>query len=190
MTHEVRTLQPGWGKSMIRTLMIAILLSLFLGNTRATTIRANAHDLPDVRVELVDAAVDAALEVETPTVPAETLLAIAWGESRMEPGQRTGVVCGAMQVNPIDLDLPRAACDVWARDTHQGFAAGARELAIMLADHRVHGDIRKALLYRACGNAAFDGTCAKTAWPAWVLARARALRNPSNPKHRHRESTS
>jgi hypothetical protein len=46
----------------------------------------------------------------------------------------------------------------------------------MLADRRVRGDLRLALLYRACGNRAFDGTCRKRAWPGWVLRRAAALR--------------
>lgn len=145
---------------------------------RAAQIRANAHDLHDVDSALVDPAVDAALATETLAVPAELLLSIAWSESRFRPDQRTGVVCGALQVNPTDIGEPRGNCAHWASDTRLGFAAGVRELEIMLGDRRVHGNLRLALLYRACGNVAFDGTCTKTKWPQWVLARADMIRGP------------
>lgn len=144
----------------------------FGANVRTAKIRANAHDLPDVQPELVDPAVDAALATETPAIPSELLLSIAWGESRFRPDQRTGVVCGALQVNPADIGEPRENCARWSNNTRLGFAAGVRELEMMLADRRVHGNLRLALLYRACGNAAFDGTCAKGRWPEWVLVRA------------------
>jgi hypothetical protein len=166
----------------ISILIIALASTTARADARADRLRANARDLPDVRAELVDDAVDAALATETRAVSAELLLSIAWSESRLEPGQRTGIVCGALQVNPTDIGEPRASCRLWAAYTYFGFAAGVRELEVMLAEARVHGDLRLALLYRACGNHAFDGTCAKIQWPRWVLERARALRRASRAR--------
>jgi len=162
---------------------LAIITTLLLSNQaladdRSDRLRANVWALPDVRPELVDEAVDAALAVETKHVTAELLLALAWGESRMEPGLHTGFVCGALQVNPADIDEPHSQCKVWANDQVEGFAAGVKELEMMLLDHRVHGSLERALLYRACGNSAFNGTCSKKKWPRWVIERTRWLHKP------------
>lgn len=158
--------------------ILALLSPVDYQDLRVAKIRANAHNLPDVQPELIDSAVDAAFATETLAVPAELLLSIAWGESRFRPDQRTGVVCGALQVNPDDIGEPRGNCVRWANDMHLGFAAGVRELEMMLADRRVRGNLRLALLYRACGNAAFDGTCTKGQWPGWVLMRAAMILGP------------
>jgi len=146
----------------------------------AAHLRLAAHALPDVsRPDLVDAIVDAAIDVQTPRVPAALIVAIAWGESRFEASARPA--CGVLQVFPRDLAEPAAACDVWRRDLRAGVRAGVREIETMLADKRVRGDLRRALLYRACGNRAFDGSCspAKHAWVAAALARWRDLARPS-----------
>lgn len=156
-------------------LLVASLLTGTAWADRSSSLRENARSLPDVRAEDVDPAVDAALAEETDRVPAELLIAIAWGESRLRPDVRTGHVCGIMQVNPTDLGLPRSRCRAWELDRRLAFRAGVSEIEMMLRDRRVRGNIRRALLYRACGNRAFDGTCAKTKWPGWVLRRAERL---------------
>jgi len=129
-----------------------------------------------VREGLTDAAFEAAVAVETDRIKASLLLAIAWGESRFDPAEVTGRVCGIMQVNPVDIGYTHAACAAWKFDVRSGFLAGVDELETMLADPRVNGNIRKALLYRACGEAAFHGSqCRKQQWPGWVLHRAALL---------------
>ena len=138
---------------------------------------ARVEALGDVRPGLAQPAVEAALAAGTLDVPAELLLSIAWGESRLEPSPRgRGRACGILQVVPEDIGLPHAAtCALWARDLAAAFAAGVLEIRTELADRRVHRDLRLALLYRACGNAAFAGTCEKRAYPSWVLRRAARL---------------
>jgi hypothetical protein len=135
-----------------------------------------ARELPDVEsLELVDQFVDVALELQTPRVPAALIVAIAWGESRFDSSAHPA--CGVMQVYPRDLGEPAAACDEWRHDQRAGVRAGVREIELMLADKRVRGDMRRALLYRACGNRAFDGSCdvKKYAWVTAAMARWRAL---------------
>jgi hypothetical protein len=132
--------------------------------------------LGDVREDHVRPAVRAAERHGTPRISPELLVSIMWGESRFRPDQRTGRVCGVMQVGPADINRPHSDCVIWARDVDAAVAAGVLELEMLLADRRVHGDIRLALLYRACGNSAFDGTCRKTGWPGWVLRRAERLK--------------
>lgn len=149
--------------------------STVFADPRSDNLRAHVRALPDVRPVLVNDAVDAALTVETPDIPASLLLSIAWSESRFEPGLRTGRVCGALQVNPHDIGQDRRECLAWAHSTVLGFAAGVTELRMLLSDPRVHGNLYRALGYRACGNSFFDGTCHKMQWPGWVLERAERL---------------
>jgi len=139
-------------------------------------LETKALSLPDVKSEHVLPAVEAARRYATAAIPAELLVSIMWGESRFVPTVRKGRVCGVMQVNPSDIGRSRTQCTDWDRDVAKAVEAGVHELETMLRDHRVKGDMRKALLYRACGNAAFNGRCRKTGWPGWVLERARKLR--------------
>lgn len=134
---------------------------------RTLTLIVRTMSLPDVEPERVLPAVIAAVDAETDEFPAELLLAIAWGESRFDSSVRTGHACGIMQTIPKrDSD-----CAAW-RDPSAAFAAGVAELNEWMHDHRTHGDVHLVLLAQACGNSAFAGTCAKTRWPGWVLARA------------------
>lgn len=151
-------------------------------DVRMDRVRAATHLLPDVPSERVDAAVDAAFAAETDEVPAELLLSIAWGESRFDSTARVGRVCGIVQVAPRYVGKTKAVCKVWAHDLTAAFRAGALQLEDMLRDPRVRHDMRKALLYRACGNSAFDGTCRKAAYPGWVLRRAAFLRGSHGKK--------
>lgn len=135
-----------------------------------------ARKLPDVASpDLVDQFVDVALELQTRRIPAALLVSLAWGESRFDASARPA--CGVMQVYPHDLGEPMTACAEWRRDLHAGVRAGVREIELMLADKRVGGDMRRALLYRACGNKAFDGSCdaKKYAWVTASVARWYAL---------------
>lgn len=136
---------------------------------RALRLFHRASELPDVRAELVAPTVAAALTAETPEFPAELLVAIAWGESRFEPGAHTGRACGPMQT------IARAGdCERW-RDPFKGFQAGVVELTTWSHDPHTHGDLRLVLGGYSCGYAAFNGTCRKARWPGWVLTRARKL---------------
>jgi len=141
-----------------------------------------ARKLPDVAsLRLVDQFVDVALELQTQRVPAALLVALAWGESRFDASAQPA--CGVMQVYPRDLDEPATSCAEWRRDLHAGVRAGVREIEMMLADKRVSGNMRRALLYRACGNKAFDGSCEakKYAWVTAAMDRWRALSTKKRP---------
>ena len=127
-----------------------------------------AEGLPDVLPIDADEAVDAALAVETAQIPAELLIAIAWGESRFVPTTVTGKACGPMQTISTSL----AGC-LAMQAPIVGFGAGVAELTAWLRLSR--GDLRLALAGYACGMSAFSGTCHKMAWPGWVLYRARRL---------------
>lgn len=164
----------GMAKQLIAS---TLLLGSASADDRLDNLRHNARLLPDVRLTDVEAAVEAAISVETPDLPASLLVSIMWGESRFVPDVRTGRVCGVMQVNPSDIGRPRSDCTRWKHDIRAAAAAGVKELQMMLGDRRVSGNLRKALLYRACGNSAFDGTCKKGRWPGWVLRRATKLRS-------------
>lgn len=144
-------------------------------NPRSDRLEARVKGLGDVRPELVGPAVHAAMLAETEWVSAELLLSIAWAETRLEPGNRTGRTCGPLSVSPSDIGEPRSRCGLWATDVDAAYAAGVREMHMLLADRRVHGDLRRALLYRACGNAGFNGTCHKGLYPAITLRRAERL---------------
>lgn len=152
--------------------MLRFILSLYT----AWHLHATANALPDVdHPKMTDPFLVAALNEQTPHVPAALIVALGWGESRFDPAARPA--CGAMQVYPNDLDEPWSRCAEWRKDLRAGVHAGVREIEMMLADRRVHGNMRLALLYRACGNAAFDGTCVpgKYAWVDAAIARWRAL---------------
>jgi hypothetical protein len=152
-------------------------LALLLSTSIASAdVGENAKTLPDVRQEHLADAIVAVHKLATKQVDEALLLSIMWGESRFVPTVRTGKVCGIMQVNPRDIGQPRSDCDVWDRDVEAAVAAGIKEIEIMLADKRVRGNLRRALMYRACGNAAFNGTCKKGAWVDAVLKRAHRLR--------------
>ena len=151
-----------------------ILLRLLAPMLSAIRLWGAAVAMPDTRpVAATEFAIAAELE-QTPRVPAELLVALGWPESRFEATVRTGVCCGAMQVNPLDLGEPwESSCAAWTSSTRAGVRAGVREIEMMLAEPRVHGDLRIALLYRACGGTAFTGTCsaAKRWWVESVLTR-------------------
>lgn len=135
-------------------------------------VRASA--LPDVKPGLAATMVEAATAAETPRVGADLVLGIAWPESRFEIGAMPR--CGVMQVWPADLDLPARECARWRSSQRDGAAAGVLEIETMLSDRRVAGDVRVALMYRACGGSAFTGRCQKARWVSDAMERARQLR--------------
>lgn len=152
--------------------IIWIIVSLLI-DSRAERLYERTIDLPDVRPDLVMPAVQSALLNETPDIPAELMIAIAWGETRLNPTTITGHVCGPMSTVAKNMHECRKLF------SHiEGYKAGVAELEKALQDSRVHGDMRLALLYFACGNSAFNGTCTKGRWPTWVLGRAKALTRP------------
>lgn len=141
-------------------------------------LRLIVRELPDVEsAGRADRFIEAAIAAQTEHVPASLLVSLGWGESRFDPAAQPA--CGVMQVYPQDLDEPepQTACTRWRSDIDAGVAAGVHEIEIMLADKRVRGDLRTALLYRACGNSAFDGTCdaKKYTWVTYAMDRWRAI---------------
>jgi hypothetical protein len=126
--------------------------------------------LPDTRPELALITTLAALSAESDRFPAELLIAIAWGESRLEPTTKTGRACGPMQT----IAVKPGDCERWATPLY-GYQAGVDELTEWSNDKRTRGDLELVLLAYACGSSAFNGTCKKTSWPGWVLKRARRL---------------
>lgn len=162
----------------MRTLVMVLALTTpAIADERHDRIRQNAVSLPDVKSEYAVPAVEAAIKHETEDLPAELLVSIMWGESRFKPNVRKGRVCGVMQVGPHDIGLPRSVCRTWEVDVDAAVADGVREMQMLLADRRVRGNIRRALMYRACGNSFFNGTCRKGGWARWVLGRAHDLRS-------------
>jgi hypothetical protein len=125
-----------------------------------------AHNLRDIPRERIDHAVGVALEVATPEITAGLIVTLCWAESRCLPKTHDHTGCGVLQVDPKDMDEPATMCAVYADSIESGIAIGVRELERLLADRRVHHNLRLALQYRACGNVAFDGTCseAKLRW--------------------------
>ena len=135
---------------------------------RAERLRNGVRALGDVRPELIDDAVEAAMVSETPDWSAEFLLGLAYQESRFEPRQQTGLVCGPMQVSPRDLEendrfcggsrlytrmcweRAREQCHMWSQDMTLAFQAAVRELDWWL--QRGGGSSRAALTGRACGH--------------------------------------
>lgn len=153
----------------------ASFMSAFHHLSHAMHLHAAAADLPDTDSALVAPMVLAAIAEETPRAPAALLVALAWGESRFD--QRAQPLCGVLQVSPIDIGRPMSDCAVWRGDVQLAVRAGVTEIEMMMADHRVAGDLKRMLLYRACGNKAFDGTCdaKKYAWVEAAIARYRQL---------------
>jgi hypothetical protein len=176
----------------VRLRRLVMALSLLLpgvparADERADRLRESVIRLGDVRPELVDDAVEAALMWETEDWSAEFLLALAYQESRLEPdlnaGQRHGLACGALQVSPRDLiendavcggrrlwsrgcaAMAHDQCHMWSQDTRLAFGAAVRELDEWLGKAGNRRDT--ALIGRACGH--FRG-CGK----AWFLANVR-----------------
>jgi len=132
---------------------------------------AATADLPDTDPTRVGPMVITACAEATLKARAALLVALAWGESRFD--QRAQPLCGVLQVNPIDINQPIGVCATWRTDLQLAVHAGVIEIEMLMADHRVAGDMRKMLLYRACGNKAFNGTCdaKKYAWVEAALAR-------------------
>ncbi len=153
-----------------------------IGVLRVLSLALALVNLPEMtpgRALVVAAASRAAA---TAYAPAELLASLAWAESRGDRTVVTGRTCGVLQVNPLDVGLPwRETCAAWAESSLAGMRGGVLELETMLRDPRVHGDLRRALLYRACGNAAFDpaSDCAarKGPWVQSALDRARYIRH-------------
>ncbi len=157
-----------------------------MADDRSDRLEANVLRLGDVRPELVGDAVEAALAAETEAWPAEFLLGLAYQESRLEPTNQTGRVCGAMQVAPMYLpeniracgggrvaswDCQRRVhdrCRMWARDTMLAFQDGVAELDAWLAV--THGDRTMALVGRACG---YTGGRIRRCGKAWFIANVR-----------------
>lgn len=176
----------------MRLRRLALALALLLpgipaqADDRAEHLRETVLALGDVRPELVADAVEAAMIAETEDWPAEFLLALAYQESRLEPGlnvhQRAGQACGAMQVSPRDLEendgfcggsklygracrlRARDQCHMWSQDVTLAFQAGVRELDWWL--QRSGNRRGAALTGRACGH--FRG-CGK----AWFITNVR-----------------
>jgi hypothetical protein len=135
----------------------------------------NTLQMPDVKPGFATPMVLSAIRHATPRVPAGLIIGLGWAESRFEPTAQPA--CGVMQVYPHDLGLDDATtCAAVYRDVDAGVALGVLEIETMLADRRVNGDLRVALLYRACGNRAFvPGACAMGGWVDKALARAKIL---------------
>lgn len=129
----------------------------------------------------------AAIAAETPTLPAELLLAVAAVESNYDPTWVSRVEDGARKIGRWRSDLPVGegprCCGVmqtragrrWKtclaqRGVTLGYQTGATELASWL-DRT--GDVRKALAGYGCGNAGLASGCGT--YPARVLARARRM---------------
>jgi hypothetical protein len=132
---------------------------------RATRLLALTVNLPDTDATRARAMALAAIAEETPRAPAPLLVALAWPESRFD--QLATPLCGVLQVNPVDIGRPASDCAILRRDLRRAVQAGVTEIEMMLDDHRVAGDVRRMLLYRACGNAAFNGTCSPKKY-VWV----------------------
>lgn len=148
--------------------MIAHFIALWLHTSR----------LPDVEPNVVVPAVIGAMAAETPDFPAELLIAIGWGETRLDSRVHTKYVCGVMQA----VITKRSDCEQWSTDPIAGFRAGVAELEEWRHDRRTGGKLTNVLLAQACGQKAFEGTCQKGHWPAWVIGRARCLEDAANER--------
>lgn len=144
---------------MLQLIMLAI-LELW------PAVRAYVNARPDVAPGHAAVVLDAAQHQQTAQVPAALIVVLAWHESRFDP--KAGPACGVMQVYPKDIARPASDCAIWATDVAAGVRAGVVEIETMLKDKRVNGNLRRALLYRACGNKAFVGTGCTRDKVAWV----------------------
>ncbi len=135
----------------------------------------------------------AAVDHATPRVPAELLLGVAYVESRFDPTatsriegsvRRTGSypsrrpprggVHGSLFCGPLQTYARTWQGCLEMRDLAVGYQAGVKELGQWLRDRRVDGDVRRALLGHACGNAGLRaGRC--RGYPARVLRFVRKL---------------
>jgi hypothetical protein len=157
--------------------LLALGILIALTSSARADLRSLAHNLPDIPAERVDLAVTSAIAHATPVITAGLIVTLCWAESRCLPKTHDNTGCGVLQVDPKDMDEPPSMCAVYAESIESGVAIGVREIEILLADHRVHGNLRLALQYRACGNIAFDGTCSlkKLRWVEEVLRIADVL---------------
>ncbi|MGE5185526.1 MAG: hypothetical protein ACM31C_25860 [Acidobacteriota bacterium] len=148
-------------------------------------------------LDLVDAYAHAAAATDAATsrVDAETLLAIAFVESRFDPTATSRVVAGKRRTGhypstdaPAHLDRHASLycgplqtfASTWSqclalRDLPAAYAAGASELEQWLHDRRVRGDLALALAGHGCGNRGIvTGKCnhypARVLWIAHRLA--------------------
>ncbi len=154
--------------------IVFAVFELFAKTERSDTLLRNTLALADVNSAEAVAAVEAALLSETDKVSAELLVSLSWAESRFKLVVYSDKSCGALQVNPQDIGRPRSDCKVWDKNLLAAFQAGVKEIEMLLADRRVHGNMALALRYRACGNSAFvSGGCRWT--PTKIFARAKAL---------------
>lgn len=163
------------------TLVILGLSSSAHADLRKAGMRRALRELGDAKPELMDQALEAALDIETrgdiPGLDAPMILAIAWAESRFEPG--VGHLCGVMQVSPKSMGLPHSVCPRWRVSVRAGMEAGIQHLRMLLDDvRRVRGDLDRALEYRACGGKAFTKACLKRPWLGRVKKIADRLRAP------------
>lgn len=158
------------------------------------------NKLPDFDKKFTNDVVQAAIDSETENFPAELILSIAWQETRFNYTKQTNrqKVCGIMQTSPKSIGLKMSICKDWNLDPKLGFMAGITALETMMKDSRVYGKSKnntasikaacgvnpsarcKSILYYACGNSAFDGTCTKTQYPKVILKRMKFLFNSVN----------
>lgn len=138
---------------------------------RLSKLYASVKHLGDVSDSDAMMAVVSAHAAETKRYPAELLLAIAWGESRLIATTITGHACGPMQTIPVT----RREC-FFQRVSAIGFAAGVHELESWERDPYTRGHLELVLLGYAGGYAAFtEIDHPKRAWPRAILWRARQL---------------
>ena len=142
------------------------LLIALTSSAHADDLRTRAYALPDIERDRIDLVVDVAIADATPEISAALLVTLCWAESRCLPKTHDNTGCGVLQVDPKDMDETPSMCAIYAESIEAGIAIGVREIERLLADRRVHHDLRLALQYRACGNKAFDGRCsaAKLRW--------------------------
>ena len=161
------------------------MLGYLLTVLRFLLLNSQAQQLPDTKPDEVAAFVSVAVFEETPRVSAELLVALAWGESRFK--QDVGPGCGVLQVFPKYLKNRAWTCKVLQTDLTLAVRSAVVALEEMLDDKRVRGDLHKALMYRACGNVYFKGTCSdhKARWVRAAEARARKM--TARPSYHTRE---
>lgn len=136
------------------------------------------NDVPHTEVDEI---IDAALSVEKGPITAELLLALAWHESRFDRQNRTGSVCGMLQVVPDEVGEEdfETACNRWSSDIRSAFQAGVDEFLGNPKMSKYNGWLRGikghvsrerliiALRHRACGNKI---PCGKDQWIRSVIS--------------------
>jgi energy-converting hydrogenase Eha subunit A len=156
---------------ILNRLLLSLGILIALTSSAHADLRALAHNLPDIPADRIDQAVASAIVHATPVITAGLIVMLCWAESRCLPKTHDNTGCGVLQVDPKDMDESPSMCAIYAESIESGIAIGVREIELLLADHRVHGNLRLALQYRACGNIAFDGTCSlkKLRWVDEVI---------------------